>query len=58
MTLQELTSHLQTLCHEGHSQEKVMIENLQSRFFLEHTHIYTFQPEGGIPFVLIKETAE
>lgn len=58
MTLQELTSKLQTLCHEGHAQDEVMIENTSRRYCLEHVKFYVDKDEDGTPFVLINGNEE
>lgn len=55
MTLQELTSHLQSLCHEGHSQDNVMIENIYERYWMEHVKFYVDKTDDGTPFVVIRE---
>lgn len=56
MTLQELTSHLQTLCHEGHSQDKVIFpdmsgsaDNIQIRVIKGHEDEHYVVISGDMP---------
>lgn len=57
MTLQELTSQLQTLCHEGHAQKEIMIENPFCRYYLKNVKFYMDKADNGSQFVAIVENS-
>lgn len=59
MTLQELTSHLQSLCHEGHALCEILYSDGYRRYMLDHMKFYVDKTDDGTPFVVFEnETAE
>ena len=56
-TLRELTTVLQTLCHEGHSNCEVLIGHLDNVYDIDDIKTQS-DPDGKISFVIKAEVAE